>query len=251
VTRNVRWECPTSTVDVESGATVPKHRAVLAPSRPRADDVRRFCLPCSEATGKLVRRVSTTLAKERDRRSEARRAKEKGRALARKAREVAYYTVAGVDLRALMTSYCRAKAWRGTPVGNNVKPPELRIRRTKGQPRRYGTAWWHRYRIQIVDYPGVGEHDVKETLIHELAHLAAPRDHHGIKWKTVFRLACEELLGVRPKVERRYHGEVSSKLRAAAEEIPEERREEVITSFGEHPSGLDRLSAAFDVERLP
>lgn len=45
MTRTVRRACPTEGAD---------HAAILAPSRPRLDDVRRFCLECSRATGKLV-----------------------------------------------------------------------------------------------------------------------------------------------------------------------------------------------------
>ncbi len=45
-----RWECPNG-----------KHPAVLAPTKPRKDDIRRYCLPCSEAKGRLVTRVAPRL----------------------------------------------------------------------------------------------------------------------------------------------------------------------------------------------
>ena len=61
MTRTVRWVCPTE------GAS---HTSVLAPSRPRLDDVRRFCLECSKASGKLVRRVPPTLEREREKRGD-------------------------------------------------------------------------------------------------------------------------------------------------------------------------------------
>ena len=48
--------------------------AVLSPSRMAKDDVRRFCLRCSERTGKLVARVSPVLERQR-RRSKERTAK--------------------------------------------------------------------------------------------------------------------------------------------------------------------------------
>lgn len=41
-----RWACPD-----------PEHAGVLAPSKMRMDDTRRFCWPCSERKGRLVERV--------------------------------------------------------------------------------------------------------------------------------------------------------------------------------------------------
>ena len=52
-TKNVRWKCEIC----DSG--------LLAPSRPRLNDVRRYCLPCSADTGKLVHRVAPSLEKKR------------------------------------------------------------------------------------------------------------------------------------------------------------------------------------------
>lgn len=52
----------------------------LAPNRPRKNDVRRYCLACSEKSGRLVERVSPKL--------ERKRAKKKPR----------YYMLAGHDV---------------------------------------------------------------------------------------------------------------------------------------------------------
>ena len=49
----VRWKCEVC----DSG--------LLAPTKPRMNDVRRYCLPCSSKTGKLVQRVAPTLEKQR------------------------------------------------------------------------------------------------------------------------------------------------------------------------------------------
>lgn len=51
--KNVRWKCETC----GSG--------VLAPSRPRRNDARRYCLPCTETTGRLVERISPALERKR------------------------------------------------------------------------------------------------------------------------------------------------------------------------------------------
>lgn len=53
-TKQMRWKCP----QCDSG--------VLAPSRPRRDDVRRYCLTCSAKTGKLVERSAPALEKKRE-----------------------------------------------------------------------------------------------------------------------------------------------------------------------------------------
>jgi hypothetical protein len=53
-TKQVRWKC----LNCNSG--------VLAPSRPRRDDVRRYCLPCSGKSGKLVERTAPALDKKRE-----------------------------------------------------------------------------------------------------------------------------------------------------------------------------------------
>ena len=49
----VRWKCQLC------------DNGLLAPTKPRMNDVRRYCLPCSSETGKLVERVSPTLEKKR------------------------------------------------------------------------------------------------------------------------------------------------------------------------------------------
>lgn len=55
--KQVRWKCANC------------NHGLLAPMKPRKNDVRRYCLPCSAKTGKLVERVSPTLEKKREQRS--------------------------------------------------------------------------------------------------------------------------------------------------------------------------------------
>lgn len=73
-----RWRCP------KCGGVR------LAPSAPRADDVRRFCLPCSEKGGRLVERVcvvrEAAQARAAAEREEAREANARAREEAREAR---------------------------------------------------------------------------------------------------------------------------------------------------------------------
>ena len=59
-TKMHRWICP----NCESG--------VNAPSKPRGDDTRRFCLPCSQETGRLVKRTAPALDAKREKKTAAR-----------------------------------------------------------------------------------------------------------------------------------------------------------------------------------
>jgi hypothetical protein len=241
MTRNVRWICPTEGAD---------HAAVLAPSKPRNDDVRRYCLECSRATGRLVRRVPPALDKAR----EAKRAKAEARKQARLARRMqraaAYYTVAGINLMEEMRRFLKLPVFKGTPLlvsrfgRSKMREPTLVIRRRTLKPRRFGCAQYARWRIIIADYPGIDEHCVRDTLLHELCHLACPpffmgKDkgkHHGVKWKNTYRLACEQAFGIRPRVENRFVHEVTQKLREAAKRDAEYEAH-LATCCGEFETG--------------
>lgn len=62
--KTVIWKCPSG-----------EHQGVRAPSRPRKDDIRRFCLDCSTETGRLVERVAPAVERKRARKAEARKRK--------------------------------------------------------------------------------------------------------------------------------------------------------------------------------
>lgn len=54
MTKQVRWKCPSC------------NSGVLNSSRPRMNDVKRYCLPCSAKSGVLVQRTAPALEKQRD-----------------------------------------------------------------------------------------------------------------------------------------------------------------------------------------
>jgi len=54
MTKQVRWKCENC------------NDGLLAPSRPRKNDVRRYCLPCSSKKGTLVERIAPALQKKSD-----------------------------------------------------------------------------------------------------------------------------------------------------------------------------------------
>ena len=57
MTKQVRWKCEKC------------NDGLLAPSRPRRNDVRRYCLPCSAKQGTLVERIAPALEKQREKRA--------------------------------------------------------------------------------------------------------------------------------------------------------------------------------------
>ena len=203
-TRRVRWTCP-------NGCP-----AVLGSSRPRRDATVRFCLACSASSDRLVPRTAPVLEARRaakQDRSRTKREQERARTVAE---EDAYYTVHGVDLRAELR-----KLWfctYATETRSRIKAipkelPTLAIRTRTKPARTFGTASNAQHKILINRIPGQDAARVMDTLAHEVAHLLAPFTQHGIAWKTAFRSLCEEVYGVRPRVEKAFTTELENALR--------------------------------------
>ena len=206
--KRVRWACP-------NGCP-----SVLASSRPRRDDVARYCLPCSAKRGRLVLRTAPALDAKREAKATAAKTKKAAAAARAAERETAYYTVHGVDLREELKklwSLPIARELRAKLSGVLVQygPPKLVVRTRSTPHHRYGVAYWHRHEILINRIPGHDMFDVRDTLAHEVAHILTPGARHGIAWKTAFRLLCEQAYGVRPRVETR-HTDADKMMRAAA-----------------------------------
>lgn len=188
---------------------------INAPERPRRDDVRRYCLTCSAKTGRLVERVAPTLEKQRTAQAERAAAKRLAKARKAKEKENAYYTVAGVDLRKETARILKAPSihlWRA---------PEIKVVRCTRTPTVFGRAWPGEHRILINAYPGIDEHDVRETLTHELVHLFVGGDRsdrahwHGERFQRTMREVFRETYGLTPLGSRvtAYHGRYSRALR--------------------------------------
>lgn len=167
----MRWVCPTC----NGGA--------LAPERPRKNDVRRYCLPCSKRTGKLVERVAPVLQARREKAAAQR--SERTQRLAQ--RETEIWTVAGIDVRGLARD-----CW--TALGHVVNEffasrrlfraalPQVILRRRR--PRRWsdgehtrvmpaiGTSGWARghSRVTLLVNPECDRAKIMELMLHELAH---------------------------------------------------------------------------------
>ncbi len=161
----------------------------LAPERPRKNDVRRYCLRCSEKTGYLVERTCTSLERKRDAAKEQQKKKAAGkrRALSRqratkkeRARERRF--IMGHDVQALCKRWYKLKSWapyRSMPS----RPPKLAIRLSSTKS--YLTAHAQvggRHRITMtvpsdwVEPTPQRVAQVLMTIVHELAHLFVPPD---------------------------------------------------------------------------
>lgn len=213
--KRVRWDCPDG-----------KHPGVLGPSKPRRDSIVRYCLPCSEESGRLVERVAPAV--DRQRQASAERSAEKAKAKrqrdaakrrARQEREDARYVVDGLDLKAEMRRLVKLRTFGGSQGRMAKRPPELHVRQCQRKPSSvYGRAWWHENRISVSTWPGQSLHDLQETLLHELVHIYTRTDEvgkaHGDKFFETMDKAFMEAYGLRPKGFRfnRYHGRYAAAL---------------------------------------
>lgn len=204
-----RWICPNENC---------KEKGVLAPTRPRKDDVRRFCLSCSASTGRLVERIAPALIKEREKKAEASKARRQAKLQKEKNQETAYYTVAGLDLQVELKRMLKAPTLKKLKRRN----VSLKVRRASRCPSsRLGWAKYWKAEIQVTTYPGQDRYEAQEILLHELCHLAAGQDtfsgqcHHGPHFKKLFREAMYEVFGDAPGLgmSNVYVGNLSGYLR--------------------------------------
>jgi hypothetical protein len=157
-----RWVCPSCS----SG--------VMAPGRPRRDDVRRYCLDCSKKTGRLVERTCPALETKRvaSRATSTAKAKTKRQTAARQRARQAAAEKARLDARFRVphpvtgeTVDARreiAKVWR---AARKVEP-RLAEEPPKLVASRGGGSYAYTYHHKIHLGKGAGW----STLVHEVAH---------------------------------------------------------------------------------
>lgn len=198
--KQYRWVCPLCS----SGK--------LAPSRPRKDDVRRFCLPCSERTGRLVERLSPALERARRERAERRKTKDKRKKAGERKRRQSYCQEAqerrqdreaalGLpkSLQAYVRQMARLKTWRQARLEDvKVKIRWGDICSGTGHAK---LEWWYLSDgTQITVTLGRSGAGALALLLHEFAHHAAYRMHgerdHGEPMKRLLIDATEELTGM-------------------------------------------------------
>jgi hypothetical protein len=163
----VRWKCELC------------NNGLLAPSKPRMNDVRRYCLPCSASTGKLVQRVSPTLEKQRVAKQAASRKKNVAKRATVAKRTAPIKTQKRIDAqRSKMIHNEAERIWKLMQPYHNGKPlPRIIIARGKNWGSQGGHAQRYSNEIQVNvdrDQSPNRSKRVWEVLAHELCHKAVP-----------------------------------------------------------------------------
>lgn len=205
-TKMVRWKCDTC----GSGC--------LAPSRPRMDDARRYCLPCTEATGRLVKRVAPTLERKRAARTEARKASDKRKRAtvqAKKQTKKRIEQLAKRTTEGILIAPEAKRLWRLLePYHKGAPLPAVHVS-TRGMYEADGRLYRPAGGYAGLAYFGEGRIWLKAgcewgTLAHELVHMAVGtrRTANGRRCAhdEVFYKALKDLAERRWKVRISYYG---------------------------------------------
>jgi hypothetical protein len=189
--KQVRWKCANC------------NHGLLAPMKPRKNDVRRYCLPCSAKTGKLVERVSPTLEKQRATKTVQRKVQtQKKNAKVSVKKKARREKASAVNKRQAMIEKEGQRIWKLMEAWHKGRPmPKITIvnaRNSLGGG--HATRWSNEIQVNI---------NRKQTersskwawyvLAHELAHCACPPVRTNGKWdvhhKEFYRAlkhACEK-----------------------------------------------------------
>jgi hypothetical protein len=165
MTKQVRWKCANC------------NHGLLAPMKPRKNDVRRYCLPCSAKTGKLVERISPTLEKQRATKTVQRKVKtQKKNAKISVSKKVSREKVSAVNKRQAMIEKEGERIWKLMGAWHKGKAmPRIQIKDARNER---GHGWSNcRNLIQVNIRPKQTERGSKwawYVLAHELAHCACP-----------------------------------------------------------------------------
>ncbi len=206
--KQARWKCPNC------------GDGILAPQRPRLDDIRRYCLPCSSKSGKLVERIAPALEAQRTRRKEQRTSmKKKKRQSQRRRIERAENTPRKIAERiyskqgeyGMNIERETARLWKmlskmpATLAGshrnqrihlNRPQPPKVQLKVRGWRAEGDGSI---RTTGGTLGLAYMGQHIIKvapkvswETLAHEIIHIAGYQYHDrsfymALKWLTETR----------------------------------------------------------------
>lgn len=152
-----RWVCPEGCGN-----------NVLAPERIRKDNVLRYCLPCSERTGKLVERICPAVEARRERAKAKRQEKS---AAERAAERESFLLSDGTDVRKLVKRAKRLRAWsfEGDHVAAAVRRCRYEIDLSYAREYR-GLAWPDKIQVWFGKETHVSV--AMTVIVHELAHVA-------------------------------------------------------------------------------
>lgn len=213
------WVCPTG-----------DHPGVLGPGKPAANNIVRFCLPCSAKKGSLVERTCPANEKKRAKKAESAKAKAKRKRETKRKQDEKKFFCEGVDLRRRVRALCKLKTWAIYFIRRRKLNVEIR-RRDDNYTTGRAIKGYHRTVLTIPRDATRGQ--AESLILHELAHLAAPSSvHHGKPWRRLYALAAEEAWGV-GALSSTSHGitieigdEINKKLEARKKRGQEKQRQE-------------------------
>jgi len=189
--KQVRWKCEIC------------DHGLLAPMRPRKNDVRRYCLPCSAKTGKLVERFAPSLEKKREHRSVVVKEQNKIK------RERTTAKLQPLKERQKRTAQRQRifekeadRIWSlFFPDGTTRKRPKIRLVYSRS---RGCSGNWNGYEVLVrIPRSSVGGASEWELLAHELCHAVVGYRHegsegyHGRTFYTTLKPVIEKRWGVR------------------------------------------------------
>lgn len=194
MSKRVRWECPNEL-----------HPGVLGPTRPRRDNIVRYCLPCSEAAGVLIERVAPALdrkradakaAAERKRLSKQERERDKARSQRVLAVREPDGSIGEVDIRATLEKMIRLPVLRDHAERScpyiQLQAPKVTLRRSRNKPYTSGHAPYYSWEFTVTAAADPERIEFEETLLHELIHLLLPGAHHSNRYRSVLVQAARE-----------------------------------------------------------
>lgn len=175
-TKTRRWVCPICGTGVN------------APERPRKDDVRRYCLPCSETTGRLVARTAPALERIRKEAREKTAAKITRRRIATRRQDLAARSSGGFDLLAEAKRIWNLPTMRELPRWRK-ELPDIEFRRgTKYHTSGHCDYWGRNIVITI----GTDTAKALGIVAHELMHAALLHDGHSARFWSRLRSVAKE-----------------------------------------------------------
>jgi hypothetical protein len=174
------------------------HVGILAPARLRRRDIRRFCWPCSEASGTLVERHCPALERKRaarQERSAAKRELKRARELKRE-RERDPHNMRGWFKRLQRLQALKDHRWGWDRVTLECYQGE--------RTARLGSAFGS-WRIRLNTTSRYPEWAQLATLVHEMAHIvnrSRGGRGHDDGWRSIYGNAIYDLTGERMKASR-------------------------------------------------
>jgi len=186
--KQVRWKCE----KCDDG--------LLAPTRPRKNDVRRYCLPCSAKSGKLVDRVAPSLEKQREKRTAIVQQKQKAKRvrIATKLQPKKERWKRWEQRQAIFNKEAD-RIWElFYPQGTNRKRPLIKIvfSRNGGCS---GVNYGSDIIVRVARWSSGGA-SAWEVLAHELCHSVIPTNRNDGSHGKAFYVALKNVIEARWKV---------------------------------------------------